>query len=308
MPVLLGLGIGFYFSLPAEPHILTALAPLAAMLALTVAAPRRTGVLLVLTALTAAAVGFALAKLRVEWVRAPVLAKQMSSVEVRGFVELVEPKAKRGQRVTLRVTSMGDLPPEARPYRVRVSTGKVTPGLQAGSAVHLRATLMPPAEPALPGDYDFARQAWFERLGALGYTCTAAEPDTTRGPAAVGLARLGRDRAPAGRHGARVTAVLPGQTGAIAGGAHHRRARRHLGGDQRRLPRLRHPARAVDLRLAHGDHGRLGVLPRAAGAGRLSVDCARYPIKKWAAAAAMLGTLAYLMISGSPSPPSARPS
>src|SRR5207244_8400495 len=70
MPVLLGLGIGFYVSLPAEPHMLTALAPLAAMLALTVAAPRRTGVTLVLTALTAAAVGFALAKLRVEWVRA----------------------------------------------------------------------------------------------------------------------------------------------------------------------------------------------------------------------------------------------
>jgi len=117
MPVLLGLGIGFYFSLPTEPHILTALAPLAAMLALTVAAPRRTSVVLVLTALAAVAVGFALAKLRVEWVRAPVLAKQMSSVEVRGYVELVEPKAKRGQRVTLRVSMSASrcrLPPSWR--------------------------------------------------------------------------------------------------------------------------------------------------------------------------------------------------
>ena len=216
MPVLIGLGIGFYFSLPAEPHILTALAPLAAMLALSVAAPRRTGVLLVLTALTAAAVGFAPAKLRVEWVRAPVLAKQMSSVEVRGYVELVEPKAKRGQRVTLRVASMGNLPPEAWPYRVRVSTGKVTAGLQAGSAVHLRATLMPPAEPALPGDYDFARQAWFERLGALGYTYTAAEPDPSAGAPPWDLrawAAIERLRAGIAQ---RVTAVLPGQTGAIA--------------------------------------------------------------------------------------------
>jgi len=168
MPVLLGLGIGLYFALPSEPHILTALAPLAAVLALLPAAPRRTGAMLALTALTCTAVGFALAKLRVEWVRAPVLAKQMSSVEVRGYVELVEPKAKRGQRVTLRVTAMGGLPPEMRPYRARVATGKTTPGLQAGSAVHMRATLMPPAEPALPGDYDFGRQAWFERLGALG--------------------------------------------------------------------------------------------------------------------------------------------
>ena len=60
---------------------------------------------------------------------------------------------------------------------MRVSTGKTTPGLQAGSPVHMRATLLPPAEPALPGDYDFGRQAWFLRLGALGYTWTAAEID-----------------------------------------------------------------------------------------------------------------------------------
>ncbi len=115
MPVLLGVGIGLYFALPSEPHVLTALAPLAVMLALLPAAPRRTGVMLALAALSAAAVGFALAKMRVEWVRAPVLAKQMSSVEVRGYVELVEPKAKRGQRITLRVTALGDLPPATAP-------------------------------------------------------------------------------------------------------------------------------------------------------------------------------------------------
>jgi competence protein ComEC len=66
MPVLLGLGIGLYFSLPSEPHVLTALAPLAIVLALLPAAPRRMGIMLALTALTAASVGFALAKLRVE--------------------------------------------------------------------------------------------------------------------------------------------------------------------------------------------------------------------------------------------------
>ena len=59
--------------------------------------------------LLAVALGFALAKVRVEWVRAPVLAKQMRSVEVRGFVELIEPRPKRGERLTLRVASLGDL-------------------------------------------------------------------------------------------------------------------------------------------------------------------------------------------------------
>ena len=60
-------------------------------------------------AVTAVALGFALAKLRVEWVRAPVLAKQMPSVEVRASWSSSSRKAKRGQRVTLRVASMGNL-------------------------------------------------------------------------------------------------------------------------------------------------------------------------------------------------------
>ena len=74
VPVLLGPGIGLYFALPSEPHVLTAVAPLVVALALLPALLRRMGVTVALVALTAGAVGFALAKLRVEWVRAPVLA------------------------------------------------------------------------------------------------------------------------------------------------------------------------------------------------------------------------------------------
>ena len=105
---------------------------------------------------------------------------------------------------------------EGRPYRVRVSTGKTTSGLQAASPVHMRATLMPPAEPALPGDYDFGRQAWFERLGGLGYTWTAAEPDASAPTPPLDLrvwAVVERLRDGIAQ---RVTAVHPGQTGALA--------------------------------------------------------------------------------------------
>ncbi len=299
MPVLLGLGIGLYFSLPSEPHILTALAPLAVMLALTFAAPRRLGVMLALTALTATAVGFALAKLRVEWVRAPVLAKEMSSVEVRGYVELVEPKAARGQRITLRVTSVGDLSPAARPYRVRLSTGRAAPGLQAGSAVRVRATLMPPAEPALPGDYDFARQAWFERLGALGYTFAAAELDASAAPPPWDLqawATVERLRQGIAQ---RVTAVLPGQTGAIAVAliTGERGGITEATNNAFRDSGLLHVLSISGLHMAVMA-GAVFYLVRLILAAVPALALA-YPIKKWAAAAAMLGALAYLMISGS---------
>jgi competence protein ComEC len=75
---------------------LTALAPLAAALALRIWSPRTTLASLAIACPLALSLGFALAKLRVEWVRAPVLAKQINSVEVRGYVELVEPRPSGG--------------------------------------------------------------------------------------------------------------------------------------------------------------------------------------------------------------------
>jgi competence protein ComEC len=250
----------------------------------------------------AVAAGFALAKVRVEWVRAPVLAKQMRAVEVRGFVELIEPHAKRGERLTLRVTSLGDLDEDARPVRVRVTTGKVVPGLQAGDPVRLRATLQPPAGPALPGGYDFARHAWFDRLGAVGYTWTAPKPDPEIGAPPWSLrlwAHVARLRHAIGR---RITAALPGETGAIANAL--------ITGERGGIPEATTTA-FRDSGLVHilsisGLHmaimaGSVFYLVRLLLAAFPSVAL-RHPIKKWAAAAALLGAFGYLLISGSSFP------
>ncbi len=123
--------------------------------------------------------------------------------------------------------------------RVRVTTGKTAPGLEAGDPVRLRATLQPPAGPALPGGYDFARQAWFERLGAVGYTWSAPQPRRHAGAPPWGLrlwAAIERLRQAIGR---RITAVLPGRDRRHRQRADHGRARRHPGGDHRRVPRFR---------------------------------------------------------------------
>ncbi len=299
VPVLVGLGVGLYFSLSFEPHLLTVLSGLAAAVALRMAVPRRTELVLATNVIVAIALGFALAKVRVEWVRAPVLARQMRSVEVRGYVELIEPRAKRGERLTLRVTKLGDLGEDARPVRVRVTTGKTAPWLRAGDPVRLRATLQPPSGPALPGGYDFARAAWFDRLGAVGYTWTAPKRDPTLGAPPVTLrlwAHVERLRHAIGR---RITAALPGETGAIANAL--------ITGERGAIPE--------DTTSAFRDSGLLHVLSisglhMAIMAGsvfflvRLVLAAfpgiaLRYAIKKWAAVAATLGAIAYLLVSGS---------
>ena len=56
----------------------------------------------------------------------------------------------------------------ARKVRVNVPLEKDIAGLTEGAAIRLRARLMPPAPPMLPGAYDFSRAAWFKGYAATG--------------------------------------------------------------------------------------------------------------------------------------------
>lgn len=64
-----------------------------------------------------------------------------------------------------------------KPVLVRVNLGqdKDAPGVLQGAQVRLRARLMPPASPMLPGGYDFARSAWFSGIAATGSVLSRVE-------------------------------------------------------------------------------------------------------------------------------------
>lgn len=85
----------------------------------------------------ALAAGFANAKLHTEMARAPLLAKEMRGVTVKGFVELYERRDKARARITLRVIALGDLPPAKTPDRVRVTLSAETATVESGEALSL---------------------------------------------------------------------------------------------------------------------------------------------------------------------------
>lgn len=169
VPVALGAGVAAWFVLP-DPRswlaaLLLALATAAAALA--VARGGRAPVLVAVLSL-AVATGLALTWAQAERVAAPVLARP-TIAWVTGRVEQVEPlPARRLTRVTLAVLGWdGD---GRTPTRVRINLDAPTApaGLALGATIRVRARLMPPAPPAVPGAYDFARVAWFAGLGATG--------------------------------------------------------------------------------------------------------------------------------------------
>jgi competence protein ComEC len=299
-PVFFGAGIAAYFSLPWEPPLNVALGLVVLALAAKAATWRGSfAASLAASILLAGACGFAAIKLRVEQTRAPVVEKNLYRAEVKGFVEIVEPRPRRGQRLTILVSSLGNLAPEKRPAYVRIRTLATLDGLKAGDAVRIKATLAPPAKPAIPGGFDFARTAWFQQLGGIGYAVGKPEIDTNAGEPPAHLKVAAAAERFRQTIGARIAAVLPGENGAIAAAL--------ITGERGSI--------SNETNDAYRDSGLFHILSISglhmttmAGAAFLLVRlllaaspaiALQYPIKKWAAVAGSLATLAYLLISGS---------
>ncbi len=171
LPVALGAGIGFYFALPFEPVWPLALAAgglTIAAAALAVQSRTPTIARAVLALVAAIALGFAVAKLREEVVAAPILTESIGPSPLEGRVEFAEPHGK-GIRIVLVEPHSPRFADGASPKRLRLSFRAGADQLVPGDKIHAMAVLMPPPTPAAPAAYDFARAAFFDRLGAVGY-------------------------------------------------------------------------------------------------------------------------------------------
>ncbi|WP_346763294.1 ComEC/Rec2 family competence protein [Tabrizicola caldifontis] len=214
IPVMIGCGIGAWFSLTEEP--VAGSYALAAMLL-------AGGAALALVHDLARPVGVAVAALAAGWlaagIRAHILDAPMLEFRYHGPVEGRIVGIDRSQSDALRLTLdrvvLRDLPPARTPARVRVSLQGDQPWLQPapGQVVILTASLAAPDGPVEPGAFDFRRMAYFDQLGAVGYTRTPvlllAEPEG----GALPIDRLRRNLTQA------MLARMDGQAGAFAAGA-----------------------------------------------------------------------------------------
>ena len=173
LPVMLGLGVACWFLLP-DARSWTACALAFAALGVFGAAAGQGGRAARAVAIggIAAAAGVLLVWWRAERVAAPVLGRPLVAT-FSGTVQRVEPLAARGLvRVTIEGVTGGEdaRGPATLPPRLRVNLQEedVPVGLVEGAALRLRARLMPPPAAAVPGAYDYARVAWFDRIGAIG--------------------------------------------------------------------------------------------------------------------------------------------
>ena len=214
VPVCLGIGIGWYFSLPVEPGFVL-FAPLAVGAVILWALSRLVHVAYapVLLALVLVAGGMGLAKWRTESVAAPVLNFRYYG-PIEGRVVNIDRSASDAPRLTLDRVVLADMAPNRTPARVRVSVhgDQVHTDYRPGEVLIMTGHLSAPAGPAEPGGFDFQRHAWFLQLGAVGYTRTPvlrlAAPERAGWAMRIFAARMAISQA--------VQRAMPGETGAFA--------------------------------------------------------------------------------------------
>jgi competence protein ComEC len=173
LPVMLGAGVAAYFSLPDARSWAACGLAFAACGAFggAIGGGGRAARAILISGF-AAALGMTLIWWRAERVAAPVLARPVV-VTFQGRVDRIEPLAARGLvRLTLEEVGLGQgargqvaLPPR---LRVNLTDADAPGSLAIGAVIRLRARLMPPPAAAVPGAYDYAPVAWFDRIGAIG--------------------------------------------------------------------------------------------------------------------------------------------
>ncbi|MBV8185505.1 MAG: ComEC family competence protein [Hyphomicrobiales bacterium] len=296
LPVAAGAGVVLYFAADREPSllyagVLTAGAACLARLLRHWRAPFT--IALVLAFLSA---GFLCASLRSALLSAPVIDK-VRVLKVTGTVEEMDWR-RVGARFVLRVTTAEGLRPEETPYRLRL-TLRETPRVEAGAFVSFTARVLPPARLVLPGGYDFARDAYFARIGGVGSVLGRLEVVPAPAPPGLRLAlttAIDRARNVLAK---RIFTIVGGDEGAVAG-AMVTGKRDLLSDNARELIReagIFHiiTISGVQMTLVAGMI--FWIVRRMLAFS--SVLALRYPIKKWAAGAAILGAIAYDVLTGS---------
>ena len=297
LPVFFGLGVLAFFAAAEEPG---AVAPALCFLAAGIGGffARRAGHMRLSAVLVATCfffAGFGAGVLRSLTASAPVL-DRIRVAKVEATVETLDDRS-GGARLLLRVRSIEGLPDEATPRKLRV-TIRDRGDLQAGATIRATMRLIPPARPLEPGGYDFAREAWFMGIGAVGNIVSRVERIEAADPP-VGLrlvAAIDRARNDLTR---RIASVIGGDDGAVAAAlvTGKRGMIRDEATEALRGAGIYHVVSISGLHmvLAAGlflwsVRALLALFPAVA---------LRFPIKKWAALFAMAGAVAYCVFAGS---------
>ena len=296
LPVAFGFGIVGYFTADREPAWWAAAGLTVACIVATISMRRRSLGFPLALGLAAVVSGFAAATVQTARIEHPILQQTISSVSLAGFVEIREER-ERSDRIVVRVERFDAPSTTVALDRVRIAVRKGS-APAVGSFVELKAHLSPPLQPLRPGGYDFARDMYFQRIGASGYALGAIKvrPPPVKGGFWLRYATIIDDVREA--IDKRMRASIPGDNGSIASAliTGKRDAISTPVNDAMYISSLAHVLSISGYHMAVVA-GIVFFVIRA-GLAAVPILANRYPIKKWAAGGALIAAAFYLLLSG----------
>ncbi|MDB5525240.1 MAG: ComEC/Rec2-related protein [Rhizobium sp.] len=221
---------------------------------------------------------------------------------VRGIVTGKEIDASGRWRYEIRLLETEKPLLRRPPLKIRVTALGRGDDLLLGDGIEGRARLSPPSGPALPGLNDFAFDAYYDGTGAFGFFYGKPGawlvPEALRPPASLVTQTFAMLESLRGHISARIRLVLPGDTGAFAASmvTDDRRAMSKETAEALRLSGLAHIIAISGLNMALAA-GLFFVGLRFALSLSQSISH-HWPVKKIAAAGALVTVTLYYLISG----------
>jgi len=297
VPVLFGSGAATNFVLAREPSmpLLAAVALLSA--AGVLAAGQRTIPRLAMSAILVFMLGMLAASLET-WRAGTVMLGADISTRVTGRVVAIEERSQARPRLTIDVTATERPRLRYAPDRIRVTAREIPPGIAAGQTVAGVVRLLPSTGPVRPDSYDFSFESYFDGVGASGFFLSGPFPVEADGQASR-FARLAAWVQNAREALAdRIRSRIGGAEGEIAAAlvAGVRSGIPEEDNEALRRTGLYHMISISGLHMAlvagtvlGGLRMMLALFPNFAS---------RFPVKKFAAVAALAAISVYLLISG----------
>jgi len=297
VPVLLAVGALLYFSMAAEPGWIALAAGFALLGACAFASRARPALHLAFVAALLCVGGVVLAKAE-SWRAGTKMLGGEITTRLSGRVVEVERMANGRVRLTIDVTSTERPVLRYAPERVRVSARSIPDGVEPGAAVTGLVSLMPPSGPVRPGSYDFSLESYFDRIGASGFFLRGPEPVAGSGappPLAAFHAAVERARIAIAD---RISAQIGGPEGEIAAAlvVGIRAGIPEDVNEALRRAGIYHIISISGLHMALVAGTIMGLL--RAGFALFPGFSSRRPVKKYAAALALVGLAGYLFMSG----------
>ncbi|MDP1699836.1 MAG: ComEC/Rec2 family competence protein [Aestuariivirga sp.] len=298
-PVALTFGIWSYFALPREPGLPIAGFFMLVAFLLFCKARGRMGIVLLAILLS----GFVLAKFRAEMIATPLLKAVTGEIVVSGIVRDVERASERRATIILEPDKIEGMTTPQLPRRLRLSNSLSNGEPAIGARIAFRARLGPIASPTMPGGFDYGRQLYFQGIGGTGRITSKIDALGSASSASLWLSgtlhNLRQDI------GSRIRQHLQGTIAAFAEAL--------ITGERASIPKdvnkslqvsgLYHILSISGLHMSLAAGGMFW-LARAVLA-LFPAVALRWPIKKWAAVAALAFGFAYMLLAGS-DPPTTR--